>query len=270
LAKIDLEQIQHHPDRGKLALFGAAARIQKNQFFDAKKYLSYAKSQGCSPNLVKTVLLAGTHFSMRTANVLLGQENKSRYHDSELEGIGFLKLTGKSHLIHSHKRSETAPLLDTIDHNCHIEISKQFDSFGKNPQNAEIYQHLFLGNWEFLTRLDDSRLPWDEHVVLKSLIAMIGYQQSENLDGLKRCRELAKMKGASSHLTTIFLHSGILNTKGILAILSRDYNNAYNYFNQSLKIFIQTPSRDQILSRLSTQIQLFEIGNAEEIIKKYK
>lgn len=104
LAKIDWEQIQHHPDRAKLALFGACGRIQTNEASGAKKYLAFAKSQGCSRNLINSVLLSGIHSSIYSANALLGRENKCLAHQTELNRLGLLGAGTSSELLHSNKR----------------------------------------------------------------------------------------------------------------------------------------------------------------------
>ncbi len=100
LSKLDLEQISSHPDRAKLALFGSVGLIQTGRTFDALKYLEFAKSQGCSSKLIKTILLSGIHTSMYSANLLNGHENKAVRHKSELDRFGLPNSMPKSlHLL---------------------------------------------------------------------------------------------------------------------------------------------------------------------------
>ena len=100
LSKLDLEQISSHPDRAKLALFGSVGLIQTGRTFDALKYLEFAKSQGCSSKLIKTILLSGIHTSMYSANLLNGHENKAGRHKSELDRFGLPNSMPKSlHLL---------------------------------------------------------------------------------------------------------------------------------------------------------------------------
>ena len=88
LSKIDLEQIQSHPDIAELALFGAIGRIQAGDLSEASKYLSFAKKRGCSSKLIQAILLSGIHSAMYSANLLKGSENKALKHKSELKSLG--------------------------------------------------------------------------------------------------------------------------------------------------------------------------------------
>ena len=88
LSKLDLEQIGAHPDRAKLALLGSMGYLQTGRPTEARKFLAFAKAQGCSSKLIKTILLSGIHTSMYSANLLNGRENNAGRHKFELDRLG--------------------------------------------------------------------------------------------------------------------------------------------------------------------------------------
>lgn len=88
LSKMDLEQICSHPHCANLALLGSAGCLQTGHHTEARKFLAFAMAKGCSPKLIKAILLSGIHTSMYSANLLNGRENKAELHKSELDRIG--------------------------------------------------------------------------------------------------------------------------------------------------------------------------------------
>lgn len=80
LARLDIEGIQHHPYRSRLALFAAAGRFQQGELNDACRFLRLAQDWGCSNRLVVQVLVSGMHNTLGCANVLLGRELQALGH----------------------------------------------------------------------------------------------------------------------------------------------------------------------------------------------
>jgi tetratricopeptide (TPR) repeat protein len=80
LAGITHEQIQHHPDRAKLALLAAAGLQQLGRADEAKALTRKALDWGCSPRLVRQILISGMHNSLARANAILGQEQEAMKH----------------------------------------------------------------------------------------------------------------------------------------------------------------------------------------------
>jgi hypothetical protein len=88
LAKIDLAQIEHHPDRARLALFGAVGNMEVGQHEKGKKLLCAAKMYGCPEKLIMRVLLFGIHSNLAAANFLAGRELLAKKHENQLEQLG--------------------------------------------------------------------------------------------------------------------------------------------------------------------------------------
>lgn len=80
LAEIDRETIQHHPERGKLALLVAAGFLQAGLSNDARQFLRLAQDWGCSKKLIMQILAAGVHNSLARAAALAGQQPRAMKH----------------------------------------------------------------------------------------------------------------------------------------------------------------------------------------------
>jgi hypothetical protein len=80
LAAITQEYIQHHPDRAKLALMAAAGQQQLGRAEEAKTLTRQALDWGCSPRLVRQILISGMHNSLARANAILGHEQEAMTH----------------------------------------------------------------------------------------------------------------------------------------------------------------------------------------------
>lgn len=80
LATLTQEQLQHHPERAKLALLAAAGQQQLGRAEEAKTLTRQALDWGCSPHLVRQILISGMHNSLARANAILGQEQEAMKH----------------------------------------------------------------------------------------------------------------------------------------------------------------------------------------------
>jgi hypothetical protein len=67
LCKLDLEQIQHHPDRAKLALLVSAGLMQGGQADRAKEHLTQAYRWGVPKKLAFSILYSGVRQSLHQA-----------------------------------------------------------------------------------------------------------------------------------------------------------------------------------------------------------
>jgi hypothetical protein len=97
LAKIDIAQISTNPDRAKLALFAAIGQMHIGSSSLAKKYLGFARSEGCPPRLIADVLASGIHSVLFQASLVAGVEKKALQHRDGLHRIGLLKIGGIPH-----------------------------------------------------------------------------------------------------------------------------------------------------------------------------
>lgn len=80
LASLNLERIQHHPERARLALLAAAGRFQHGDRNDAHHYLRLAMDWGASPRLAQQMLISGAHQSLGRAFDLLDAPERARQH----------------------------------------------------------------------------------------------------------------------------------------------------------------------------------------------
>jgi tetratricopeptide (TPR) repeat protein len=77
LAAITHERVQHHPDRAKLGLLAAAGLQQLGRTDEAEKLIRQALDWGCSPRLVRQILVSGLHNTLARANAIIGQEKEA-------------------------------------------------------------------------------------------------------------------------------------------------------------------------------------------------
>lgn len=87
LSEIDLRQIESHPDRARLALFGAVGWLNKKDLSRARTYLQAAVRYGCPAKLISRVLLSGAHASLSASYGLAGRDRLSLKHRDSLQQI---------------------------------------------------------------------------------------------------------------------------------------------------------------------------------------
>jgi FkbM family methyltransferase len=79
LAELHQKQLACHPDRAKLALMGAAGRIQIDDMVGAKELIGLAETWGCDRSTIARVLIAGVYTSLARAELL--RRNSQRAND---------------------------------------------------------------------------------------------------------------------------------------------------------------------------------------------
>jgi FkbM family methyltransferase len=80
LAKLDHDNLQHHPDRAKLALLAAAGHMQQGDTQSARQFTSLAQEWGCSKKIVSQVLIASVYNTLGRAAVASKQEQRAIQH----------------------------------------------------------------------------------------------------------------------------------------------------------------------------------------------
>jgi hypothetical protein len=86
LVNMELETLQHHPDRAKLALLAAAGQSQQGNSEAARQLIRLAKDWGCNKKLISQILISGVHNSIGRAAAVTGQNQRARMHfDSAIE-----------------------------------------------------------------------------------------------------------------------------------------------------------------------------------------
>lgn len=88
LAKLERSTLQHHPDRARLALLTAAARLQTGQDAEAKTYIRLAQDWGASKRLTSQILVAGVYNSLGRAAVIGNQHLRALAHLESAIAIG--------------------------------------------------------------------------------------------------------------------------------------------------------------------------------------
>ena len=94
LSKIDISDMECHPERAKLALLVSCAWQQRNDFIAAHRYLKLAKEWGCDKKLIAQLLISGVHNTLGRAALLGGDEKRALNHfQSSVKSVnGDLKL----------------------------------------------------------------------------------------------------------------------------------------------------------------------------------
>ena len=80
LARLDIDTLQHHPDRAKLALLAAAGRLQIDKSDEAKQFIRLAQDWGISKKFISQILIAGVHNSIGRAAALGNQPQRALRH----------------------------------------------------------------------------------------------------------------------------------------------------------------------------------------------
>ena len=88
LAQLNLDTLQHHPDRAKLALLAAAGRLQTDNTSEAKQYIRLAQNWGVSKKLITQILAAGVHNSLGRAAAIGNQSHRALQHFENAITIG--------------------------------------------------------------------------------------------------------------------------------------------------------------------------------------
>lgn len=88
LARIERDNLQHHPDRAKLALLAAAGRLQTGDAENARIFVRLAKDWGCSRRLISQILVSGVHNSLGRALALTMKQERAIQHFEKAVAIG--------------------------------------------------------------------------------------------------------------------------------------------------------------------------------------
>ena len=88
LAQLKRANLQHHPDRAKLALLVAAACLQTGQDAEAKASLRIAHDWGASKKLISQILIAGVHNSLGRAAAVGNRPSQALRHFANSIRVG--------------------------------------------------------------------------------------------------------------------------------------------------------------------------------------
>ena len=80
LTEIDINILEHHPERAKLALVVASAWQQLNDQAAARRYIKLAKEWGCDKKIMAQLLIAGVYNTLGRCAAIGGDESKAQAH----------------------------------------------------------------------------------------------------------------------------------------------------------------------------------------------
>lgn len=80
IVHLDMNAIEHHPERAKLGLIVASAWLQQGDDAAARHYLRHALDWGCDKKLAAQLLVAGVHNSLGRAAAINGEEARMDHH----------------------------------------------------------------------------------------------------------------------------------------------------------------------------------------------
>ncbi len=88
LAGVSREQLQHHPDRAKLALLVAAGHCQVGNMQQARQFTRLADDWGASKKLISQVLISGVHNSLALVAGASNQSQRALSHFDQAISVG--------------------------------------------------------------------------------------------------------------------------------------------------------------------------------------
>lgn len=91
LIKITKDQLEHHPEREKLAILIAAGHLQVGAIAVGKEFTKTALEWGCSQRLVSQILIAGVHNNLGRAALLAQESDRALGHFKESITVGVPK-----------------------------------------------------------------------------------------------------------------------------------------------------------------------------------
>ena len=276
LAKISRQILQHHPDRGKLALFTAAGLLQTDEHERAKEFVRLALNWGVTKKQVCQILVAGVHNSLGRVAALGGQEERAYQHferavaigtpgsDSRafsrvrlLDQLGCLQQSTVKEYWDSSSNNKTQRLFQFVEDCCPL------DDLDLNP----IKKAWELGLWEELMVFDNAELSFRPNRADIVLYAACGYQQLDDMEGLQRCTQLAKKWGCPQGKLKSYLAAGMHNTLALSNILTGLYKSAAKNFKAALTIDFDMPKPKlkTIEERIRIQLKTLKNINIEQV-----
>lgn len=144
LAEIDRTTLQHHPDRGKLALLAAAGHQQLGDIAQARRFTELARDWGCSPRLVSQILISGVHQSLGNLGLLTGQVKRFSDHIESAISCGASGADIK--LVAGLRATNSAKAIQFLDGNTREELvgvtSFKLGSIGSNISEQRLKQNI--------------------------------------------------------------------------------------------------------------------------------
>lgn len=87
LSRLDNPDLKDHPDRARLSLMGAMAKLQLGDIEAGRRLIKQAEEWGCSPRIIKQALFSSVHNTLGKAAALGGMNNRAALHFKSSVGI---------------------------------------------------------------------------------------------------------------------------------------------------------------------------------------
>lgn len=143
---LETEQMQDHPDRAALALYGAAGHFQVGDLSLAKACLKDAMAHGLDKNAVKKILLSGIYNSLGRTCAIAEENSKAKKYYEQAVSIGLKK--GDQKLIAKARikaETEKLDIPDNISQKSLKQLYEEHDGYVSDKWSLylEVYNELF-------------------------------------------------------------------------------------------------------------------------------
>lgn len=145
LSNLDIEMIQYHPDKGKLALLAGVANLQVGNEIEGRKLIRLANEWEVDKNLIARFLIAGVHNSIGRAWVFNNNKERALEHFKT-----FITLTNQNKNIHFLSEA----WINKINNNLQISL----EPLNKCPIEEQFIKNYFSSKHLSANRIINSEL----------------------------------------------------------------------------------------------------------------
>ncbi len=275
LAEIACDTLQHHPERAKLALLAAAGHLQQNDPNAARQLIRLSYDWGVDKKLVSQILIAGVRNTLGRAAAISGHQARALKHFEAAMAVGMPGSDTKL-LTQARIGEQLCQLgLNASGRTIRVGVGETVLRAFPHPETAasaeaisleEIHHAWQAGRWEYLASIDNAEMVSQPNRAELAVYAAAGYQQLDDMVGLRRCSRLAVEWGCPRDKLKCMLAAGIRNTLAILEILTGKYESAAKTFIAALKIGVVAPKPQIVKDRIRRQLKSLKNIDAEQVL----
>jgi len=279
LTSIDLDALQHHPDRETIALLAGVGRIQTNKIEEGKEFIRLAKNWGASKLLIGQVLVSCVHNSLGRAAAISEQKQSALQHFESAIKVGIpggLSKTLTETRIDLQLNQIKASVPDgTLKYDAEKNTPASLPDrvhAGQMQLPDDIKKAWIKGQWARLAKLDNAALANRSNRAVLAAYAATGHQQLDDMEGLNRCTALAIEWGYPKKKLNRLLRAGMYNTLAIIKTLSGQHMDATQYYNKALCFENTNINNGSVLLRIKEQIKKqrnISIETQSDMISQY-
>ena len=281
LASIAREDLQHHPDRARLALFVAAGYQQLGHIDETRRMVCLAVEWGCDRMLIRRALVSGLYNSLGCAACLAKKQDKAKLSFEKALTLGVSSADSAvlktARLNQQLKRLQipafgsgvsSMTVSDPPDKGRDSSAQPASDDVDLFDVPDDVRKAFIAGRWAYLTKLDNADVVTKENKGLLIAYAALGYQQLDDQTNVDRCTRLTLEWGLPRDAIKRVLGSGIRNTLAIAQVLSDDFKAASENFVASLKLDHREPKPFDVLSRIRQQLKNVKEIDQEKCVEE--